>query len=151
MQLINEKLDYTKGWSRPDVYLFTGNRIVTKDGRLVMGRGAAKELRDNYPGIDEMLGKKIKGLPPHSKLALLHMGGEQVLMWFQVKHHWGDAASPALIGLATSQLKAIAEMPENQDIRFHMNAPGIGNGRLRWEDVEPLLRPLPDNVLIYKI
>ena len=151
MQLINEKLDYTKPWTRPHVKLFTGNRIVTRDGRLVMGRGAARELRDNYPGLDKELGKRIKALPSHSKLAIIRMGGEQLLMWFQVKHHWGDEASPGLIGIAASQLGDIARHPENQDVIFHMNAPGIGNGRLTWDMVEPLLRPLPDNVLIYKI
>lgn len=151
MQLINEKLDYTKPWTRPHVKLFTGNRIVTRDGRLVMGRGAARELRDNYPDLDEQLGATIRNLPSHVKLAFCSMGNQQLLGWFQVKHHWQDEASPSLIGIAASQLGGIARHPDNQDVIFHMNAPGIGNGRLRWEDVEPLLRPLPDNVLIYKM
>lgn len=42
------------------VYLFTGNCYLKANGALVMGRGAALQVRDAYPGIDKLLGRLIR-------------------------------------------------------------------------------------------
>lgn len=148
MKLIQGMLDYSKPWAMPDIYCFTGNRIIRKDGALVMGRGAAKQLRDQYPGIDQEIGRALGFLPAHRHITAVPMGGPMVLLWFQVKRHWADEADPSLIQAAALQLAEAAH--EHPNVTFHLNAPGIGNGRLSWEEVEPLLQVLPDNVLIYK-
>lgn len=149
MKLIEGKLDYSKPWGMPDVYCFTGNRTMRKDGALVMGRGAAKQIRDQYPGIDKEFGKAIRVASPGACLVAHYMGSQQILIWFQVKQHWADEACPVLIQEAARQLREVALQYPNKT--FHLNAPGIGNGRLSWNQVEPLLQCLPDNVLVYKV
>lgn len=147
MIIKNELLDYTKPWTRPDVYLFTGNPICNAAGALVMGRGAAKQVRDTYPGVAFEFAKVITSrhnvqfvsvTPDHS----------QRIGWFKVKDHWKDPAKLDIIKDSASDLEALALVFPH--VRYHMNAPGIGNGKLTWEEVEPLLRNLPDNVIIYK-
>jgi hypothetical protein len=141
MRLIHELLDYSKPWSLPHIYLFTGNPVRRADFGLVMGRGAAKQVRDSWPGID----KKIRTRRP---VDFTKIQPDQWIGWFQVKRHWRDPADLELIRASAEMLTSIASL--NSHIFFHLNAPGIGNGRLFWSDVEPILEPLPDNVLIYK-
>lgn len=149
MKLIQGKLDYSTPWEHPNVYCFTGNRIVRNDGALVMGRGAARQLRDQYPGLDKQLGARLRELAAQRRIAAVPMGPVTALIWFQVKHHWADEADLTLISEAALQLAETAW--EHPGLTFHLNAPGIGNGRLSWNQVEPLLRCLPDNVFVYKV
>lgn len=142
MKLIHHRLDYAKPWSLPDVYLFTGNPIRNARGGVVMGRGAALQVRDTYPGIDQL----IRTHKPVTFTAI-PSGNQQYIGWFQVKHHWRDPADLRLIRASADMLANIAAA--RQHVTFHLNAPGIGNGKLSWADVQPALQTLPDNVLIY--
>lgn len=69
MKLVLGKLDYSPEAMRRThertAFLFTGNSTIKTNGALVMGRGAALEVRDAYPGIDHALGKKIE--PYHNR------------------------------------------------------------------------------------
>lgn len=143
MILRRQRLDYGSPWSLPNVYLFTGNPVRRRDGAIVMGRGAARQVRDTYPGVDRKLGEQMNGKP----LVYVLIKPGQVLGWFQVKHHWQQPADLKLIASATELLRQHAT--RRQEVFFHLNAPGVGNGRLSWDDVEPILRALPDNVLVY--
>jgi len=159
MKLVNNLLDYNTPWSLPDVYLFTGNAMVRNDGAVVMGRGAAKQVRDTYPHVQYALGKKLFKNPitnlvfvqtgsQHTQLSLLPSQTNQWIGWFKVKYHWAEPADLDLIYESTSCLTGIAT--KRPDITFHMNYPGVGNGRLTDADVAPLLSVLPDNVIIYR-
>lgn len=139
-RIIHSRLDYGTPWRLPDVYLFTGNPIRRSDGALVMGRGAARAVRDAYPGID----RRIRTDRP---VTYSLVAPDQWIGWFQVKHHWQQPADLALIQQSAELLASQAA--QRPHIRFHLNAPGIGNGQLDWAEVEPLLAPLPDNVSIY--
>lgn len=138
--IVHSRLDYATPWRLPDIYLFTGNPIRRSDGALVMGRGAARQVRDHWPTVQHHIrtDKPVTFYPIHD---------EQWIGWFQVKHHWRDPADLALIRRSSEALASIAR--RRQGRRFHLNAPGIGNGRLQWADVEPLLANLPANVSIY--
>lgn len=140
-QIVDSLLDYGTPWALPDVYLFTGNPVRRADGGIVMGRGAARQVRDCYPGLD----KRIKTRRP---VDFTEITAGQWIGWFQVKHHWKEPADIKLIDISAQLLETIADGKPH--LRFHLNAPGIGNGRLRWADVEPVLQFLPDNVLIYR-
>ena len=151
MKIINQLLDYTTPWDLPDIYLFTGNPIIKKNGAIVMGRGAAKEVRDTFPGIDKMFGDMIQqahtdnGHPPN---ILLANKGTQYIAWFKVKEHWKLPADPSVI--ARSVIELTQNATDRPKLNFHMNYPGIGNGRLHIRHVAPLLESLPDNVLLYR-
>jgi hypothetical protein len=123
VKLVNQRLNYEKAWSLPDVYLFTGNAIRTKAGKLVMGAGAAKVVRDTYPGIDLRI-------PVNAPVTYAEVtpGSGQWIGRFQVKQHWKDAAELGLIQCSAQILSGHAQRRPN--VQFHLNAPGVGNGRL---------------------
>ena len=74
MKLVHDKLYYTVGWTLPEVFLFTGNPVIKKNGAIVMGRGAAREIRDHYPGIDLSFGT-ILTKKPNANLAWVSFPG----------------------------------------------------------------------------
>ena len=43
----------------PDVILVTCNSFVSTTGRVTMGRGAAKLMREVFPGCDKAFGTRI--------------------------------------------------------------------------------------------
>ena len=140
MKLIERRLDYSAPWQLPDLYLFTGNPIRRNDGGLVMGRGAARQVRDSYPGIDQ----RIK---THCNITFTLIQNTQWIGWFKVKKHFMDDADLSLIAKSTLMLRQIAT--HRKDCTFHMNFPGIGNGRLQLHTVQQVVQQLPNNVLLY--
>jgi len=146
MKLINSLLDFRDPWELPDVYLFTGNPVIKKNGAIVMGRGAAKQVRDCYPGIDKIFGDELSK-DPHLNILILGKGKRR-LGWFKVKEHWKEPAQLSLIAESVTKLTTLAL--DRTDLRFHMNYPGVGNGKLNISAVAPLLESLPDNVLLYR-
>lgn len=143
MRLVEGLLDYRAPVEESQVRIFTGNPVVTRSGRVVMGRGAARQVRDHYRDIDLQLGVLV----PNNNLVFVQHSG-QYIGWFKVKDHWQEPAKLSLIQESTLALAQVAhDLPERT---FHLNAPGIGNGRLGWDDVHPILSTLPDNVVVYK-
>lgn len=123
------------------IVLITTNGIVTPNGRCVMGRGCAEEAKIRFPGIDLELGGKIR------------IGGNQMyplvggLVWsFPVKRDWRDKADLGLIATSASQLGDMAL--KRGEEHFVLPRPGCGNGGRTWEEVEPVIDFLPDNVLV---
>jgi hypothetical protein len=133
--------------SHADVILVTGNATVNAAGRLVMGRGAALEATVRYPGCAKVFGGElikhnVYGILVHPTLF------NPLLGVFQVKYAWSDPAVPALISSSAERLRFMAET-EWADKRIALNFPGIGNERLKQEDVLPLIENLPDNVTVW--
>jgi hypothetical protein len=57
---------------------------------------------------------------------------------------------PADLGLISAAAQALAHGAAARPQRtFQVNAPGVGNGRLSWAAVEPLLQCLPSNVQVF--
>jgi len=112
-----------------------------------MGRGAAKQVRDLYPGIDKEFGSKIKELEDRWHYGLILLPDRNIGV-FQVKYQWYDKAKLDLIEQSVKKLKYMALYSAQYEI--HMNYPGIGNGQLSEEEVYPLIKGLPDNVVIWK-
>jgi len=147
MKLINGLLNYSVPWTVPDIYLFTGNPIVKANGAIVMGRGAARQVRDLFPGIDKVFGSQIT-IHPHVSIIWLKGAEHQYIGWFKVKEHWKLPADLSAIAASANALAITATAYANRV--FHMNYPGVGNGKLTEADVSPYLEVLPDNVLIYR-
>ena len=146
MRIIEGILDYTKKWTFPDVYLFTGNPVKKNNGAIVMGRGAAKMVRDFYPGIDQEFGRLIKDGSDRLRFHVISEGQE--LGWFCVKDHWAANANAVIVYESAVALRDIAR--KFPHITFHMNFPAIGNGHLDFIQVREICKVLPDNVLLYK-
>lgn len=128
-----------------DYFVITTNAVIKRNGAVVMGAGIAKQVRDQYPGIDVEIGKGIQ--------KVCASGGEYGLILgnkigvFQVKYHYKHMANLALISQSAKELAAHAEA--NPDKTYALNYPGIGNGGLAPWLVEPLLEILPDNVQVW--
>lgn len=135
--------------------LVSTNAMVNRDGKLVMGRGAAKEAADRFPGLAAAFGAELaeRNLVGNVYGLLYNPvpleGADLILIGaFQVKYHWRDMADLELIGYSTAQLRRLALLhPEK---RIAMNFPGISNGRLQRWQVEPIISALPDNVYVYQ-
>lgn len=126
-------------WGYPVAYrCITTNGFVKKDGSCVMGRGCAKEATERYPGIEFDLGKLI------TKYGNIVMKPRDGLYTFPVKHKWWEKADLNLIKQSTAQLFYILQ----DKVECVIPRPGCGNGGLKWDDVKPILKDLPDN---YKV
>lgn len=146
MILFEGNLDYTRAEHDPgNVYLFTGNSTVKRNGGLVMGRGAAKEVRDLYPGIDKEFGRQITSGGTYGLIIGTSMRPN--IGVFQVKYRFDTRAELRLIKNSVDFLDQYAR---EFDRAIYMNYPGVGNGGLLQTDVAPLLSSLPDNVFLYK-
>ncbi len=146
MHVINERIDYTKEWGSKEVRLFTGNPIIKADGSVVMGAGAAKQVRDFYSGIDKEFGKRLKK-DRRANIIIIRVN-TKMIGWVKVKRHWAESAD---LRLVQESMIELARMANNfHDFTFRINYPAIGNGRTDIKLVEPLLQVLPDNVIVHK-
>lgn len=152
MIIKNQKLDYTSDFNTKvnnDVLLFTGNKIIKSNNRLVMGAGVAKIVRDNYKNCDKLFAQKIKG-NPNTLLEFVKVTNEKCVGWIPVKHHYKDNADTKLIYEAFKNLANFAK--RNPQLKIHCNYPAVGKGKLHFNDVQEILINcnLPDNVILYK-
>lgn len=106
-----------------------------------MGRGNALQAREKIPTIGKELGMAIRA---NGNVVQLLDGGRVVA--FPVKKMWMLKADIALIANSAQQLKAMADMQPG--VTFYLPRPGIGNGKLSWDDVRPVLEELPENVVV---
>jgi len=164
MKLINERLDYAQPRSYKDIVTFTANNVITKDGRLVMGAGAAKACLEAFPGVDKEIVKSMKFLadkrnygfittPTRLVNGLIDYEVTRFVGAFQTKRSYREPSTLEIIKNSVKILKKRATPPHGFDVSmwtYHMNFPGIGLGGLREEDVLPIIEELPDNVFVYK-
>ena len=150
MIIVNSRLDYSANWESPDVYLFTGNSYITKNKKLVMGRGAALACRDLFKDCDKQFACKIltSKYTPNYYVEFIELAPNKLLGAFQVKYNFADSADIELIKKSTDRLVHIATQKPN--VTFHMNFPGIGYGGLPLNSVLPIVDKLPNNVILYK-
>lgn len=116
--------------------VITTNGIVNASGRAVMGRGVAQQAAIRYNTLSVRLARRLKDHGNH-----VHLFPEWLIATFPVKHHWRDQADEMLILQSALELAETLErnLTSFPDDRFFLPKPGCGNGRLRWEDVEPIL------------
>lgn len=133
----------------PGLRIVTTNSSITSRGNLVMGRGAALEAKQKFPGIDFSAGSIINNLygrlSKYGFIVIWHKNN--MLGLFQVKYTWMQDANLDLIKYSTEQLINYIKPLEQR--YYHMNFPGIGNGRLNYDSVYDIIKALPDNVFIY--
>jgi hypothetical protein len=138
----------------------TTNASVNSHGELVMGAGAAKALARHMPHLPKAWGAGItelgrsypaqstirKPITPVKPYGIYTK--ERGAIAIQVKFGWWEKASTDLIKFSIRQLADYAQHLKPGE-EFWLNYPGIGMGGLLKQDVEPLLAPLPDNVILW--
>lgn len=152
--MILHKGDMFDVWGKTDLFMFTSNPIVNKQGLAVMGRGIAKQLADRIPTIRKDFADKILSDPWHMPSGWFATYDEQPVGYFMVKSHWAEPAKLEIIkrslGSLVDYITEEVAIWENKDLRIDLNFPGIGNGKLKREDVLPIIQYLPDNVHIWE-
>ena len=143
--------EYGDLWEIPaDVICITTNGDVNGRGNAVMGRGCAKQATERIPGIEKILGRKLKLGNDVWILAGPEWEANLYEKWvvsFPVKHHWHKQASINLIRKSARELLVLSQaFPEWR--RILIPRPGCGNGRLDWKDVKPVLEDVLDNRFI---
>ena len=118
----------------------TTNSTLNKDGALIMGKGAAKQLRDFMPGIDLEIGQILRPLPKTYGFLPIRLSEYEIYKVgiFQTKRYYADNAEMDLIN--TSLIKLRAFLQENPKLDVRLNFPGIGCGKLNRDVVEFFLR-----------
>ncbi len=147
-----------KLWTRNDLLIFTSNGVVRRDGRLVMGKGIAKVVRDNFRPlknsfkvhrIDSLFGRLVEKygnrpfiVPTDSCFYLLE-NKPQYIMSFPTKDHWENKSSLELIResreLAVWEIKRWLEHdPDFREEVKRVLCPlwGTENGGLSLNDVK---------------
>lgn len=132
---------YNKGFH----IAITTNGSVRKDGRAVMGRGTANQALHRMPDLNLMLGQYLINFRNRVMYSSLYK-----LFTFPVKHKWFEDADPQLIEVSAVELMSMIRV--NKVGNVYMPRPGCGNGRLRWDDVKPILiGKFDDRVTIVEI
>ena len=128
MEIIRENLwdIYEKG----EYIAITTNGFVKKNGEAVMGAGCAKECAERFPWFPKMLGDCL-----NRQGNIVHRFGR--ILTFPVKHDWFDKADLELI--RSSMVDLVLEA-DRIDLPIYLPKPGCGNGKLKWEDVEPIIK-----------
>ena len=145
MLLKQQRLVYSRGLVGNNIYMFTANSTIKQNGRLVMGAGCAKSVRDMYIGIDKQFGNEIEHLSTFGCKFVQHKS--QWIGAFQTKIHWQNKSPLDLVEVSVLQLKHIAE--RRGAYIFHLPCPAVSNGGRSVDDILPMLETLPDNVIVY--
>lgn len=129
--------------------IVTANSTLKNNGRLVMGAGEAKMLKDIYPDIDKSFGRLLAdnyGTSTSTRYGLI-LNRTMKLGAFQTKTYWKNKSDIDLIRLSVAKLTI--EALSNPKETYNLNFPDIGYGGLNKSDVEPILQVLPDNVHVW--
>ncbi len=132
-------------FGKTDVFVITTNPIVRHDGAVVMGRGIAREAKTRYPELPYDFAYMLEKYP--SNVGYIGDYSSQRVYWFMVKQHWREAADLGIIEQSVDELSALFNYTNE---RVDLNFPGIGYGKLKREDVLPLLQTLPDNIHVWE-
>lgn len=82
---------------------------------------------------------------------MFYLGVIKEHQWFSfpVKHNWYEHADLKLIERSAKELvDTIDDIfldPDDRPPTIYLPRPGCGNGRLKWEDVKPVIEPYLDD------
>ena len=154
--------------NKAEIICITTNGFTKNNGACVMGRGCAKTATIKYPGIDKILGDKLK--ENGNIVQGLVIDGSTVITSFPVKpvtekckedksnvvRHmqnkfkpgiwvpgWACIADPAIIEASAIQLLDIVNTYDFKQII--LPRPGCGAGELNWTDIRSLLNKYLDD------
>lgn len=153
-------------FGKVDLFLITTNPVVNAKGELVMGRGIALEAKKRFPELPkdfaEAHAKAVHTQGYDDALHPVNVGNVrkwydgQLVGWFMVKNHWAENARLDIIEHSVRELSKLCKAfnykgwDRVRDLTVALNFPGIGNGKLKREEVLPLIEQLPDNVHVWE-
>lgn len=133
-------------WDEPcNAICITTNGFVKNNGDLVMGAGIAGQAQIRWPWLPSEFGEIVTKYGNNvSAVKLLDTG--LYLIGYPVKHNWWEEADPELIKRSAEQLMDLLDaMGADDNFKVLLPRPGCGNGRLKWDDVKPIIEPILDD------
>lgn len=145
---------------RDKLLVFTANGVLDRKGRLIMGAGIAKEIRDKYPGIDEWFGNALIRKSDILEKVITYNKEEahafhfnilrgvykgQSICALQTKLHFSNPSTLELVSESLERLKQIVFAYKE----VHLVMPGVGHGKLPLSKILPLVETLPDNCIVW--
>lgn len=123
----------------------TTNGMVRNNGYAVMGRGVALSAKNNFPGIDRTLGRKLRATGNHAyNLGIYGHGGRQMtVLTMPTKNDWRNPSDLNLIRQSAYELVKLAD--EHGLTTVYMPRPGCQNGRLSWNMVQAVIQDILDD------
>lgn len=125
----------------------TTNGMVKRNGEAVMGAGIAKAVyqRYNTRGIASILATHLRKTGNHVyDLGLYgNQNGQFHMISFPTKNDWRDPSDLALIEQSAKELAQLCDRLGIQSC--FLPRPGCSNGKLRWENVRPVIAPILDD------
>ena len=115
------------------------NGSVNVGNHAVMGKGLAADVRKRFPSFARELGYYLLDGPN-----VVQYFPEYHIITFPTKHEWYQ---PADMNLIRQSCRQLVELIENNNLQqVYLPRVGCGNGKLRWEQVRPLLEEEFDDV-----
>jgi len=157
--LIEVKGDIWEFHSEGNPIAVTTNPIINTRGKVVMGRGIAKEAATRFPRLPAELAMKIQSNKtanrPHN---IVYYFPEYNIFTFPTKHHWRYDSNTELIKHSYLRLRRlVAKLRKEKrlpsSLKVYIPRPGCGNGRLDWStEVKPILENevCKDIIVVYK-
>lgn len=139
--------DMFQMFGKTDLFCVTTCSELTTQGRLVMGRGSARMLRDRVPDIDLMIGEMLGDSRILYGLYVVDTPKQKVGA-FQTKHNWKHQSYKHII--ETSIRNLFDWIMIHRPKRVDLNYPGIGNGKLDIKEIGYQVNLLPDLVHIWR-
>lgn len=105
----------------------------------IMGAGVAKRAARVWPSLPQMLGRELvrHGNIVH-RFAIKSALGEELVWTFPTKDNWADDSKLSLIEKSAEAL--VRHLDAMSDTHMvYLPRVGCGLGKLKWEDVKPLL------------
>ena len=144
-----------------DVLVVPTNGVLTKDNKLVMGAGLARQFRDKYAGIDSYFGMELVFCETSCSPKFLRLNNayyygmlttdnsefgsdsDKEIAALQTKAHWKDISDYDLIKWSVGKLWV-----EFLNEKVLMTRPGCGLGGLVWSEVKEMISFLGDNFTV---
>lgn len=127
-----------------DAFCITTNGFVKSTGECVMGRGIALECSKRYPQVPKILGSLIK--KSGNRVFKLGKLGNSTMCSFPTKHVWWDNSDLSVIEASVKQITLLADKEGWNKVLIPR--PGVGNGKLSWDIVKPIVDKLDDRFYI---
>jgi hypothetical protein len=142
-----------------DLFVVTTNGSVNANGKLVMGKGAARDAARRWPTLSTAAGERLRDPITHEVGPTIYgfivIGDDKAsarpqVGLFQVKRIWSEKAKLSLIGYSIVLMNHY--LSERNDLKIvSLNFPGIGLGGLEYRHVKPLLADLDDRVTVWSL
>lgn len=144
-------------------FFVTTNRVIKRNGELVMGAGVAKQARDLWPHLPSDFGKaitifhkdkatyfllppvKVVPLPKEAKVTDWQVGA------IQTKINWRDPSPLQLVQASIRHLESygVQQYTKSGTRILHCVLPGIGKGGLDFWTVLNFCKDIPLNVTFW--